>query len=302
MDLFKESESVINFTVDKDNLNLKEFLYNHDLSSRLFSKLYRSKNIFVNGKFQRKDLPLKKGDIVTIYMEDEEHNIEPEDMELDIIYEDYDLLVLNKGPNMVVHLTRSHLNNTLSNGIAKYFMEKGIKKKIRFVNRLDMDTTGVLIVAKNPFAHQQLSLQLEKNSVEKRYMAVVSGVVKKDSDYIDIPIGRDEEEGSIRKIVTENGQRAITKYSVIERYKDATLLDVQIFTGRTHQIRVHLNYIGHPIIGDVLYNERSQYISRQALHSYYLKIQHPRSKEMIEFNAPLPQDMKELINHLKSNI
>lgn len=300
MNLFKESESIINFKVEEDNLNLKEFLYSQDLSTRLFTKLYKDQHILVNGKFQRKDLPLKAGDIVTIFMGDEEQNIEPEDMELDILYEDYDLLVLNKKPNMVVHLTKSHQKNTLSNGIAKYFMDKGIKKKIRFVNRLDMDTTGVLIVAKNPFAHQQLSLQLEESKVEKKYMAIVSGVVKKDVDYIDIPIGR-EEERSIRKIVTENGQRALTKYTVIERFSNATLLDVQIFTGRTHQIRVHLSHIGHPIIGDSLYNESSPYINRQALHSYYLKVKHPRTKEIIEFNAPLPQDMKELIYHLKGN-
>lgn len=298
MNLFKESENIIVFNVEKEKLNLEKFLFEQDLSRRLFTKLYRNKHIYVNGKFQRKDLPLHVGDIVSIYMEDEEQNIEPENIALDIIYEDFDLLVLNKKPNMVVHLTKSHQKNTLSNGIAKYFMDKGIKKKIRFVNRLDMDTTGVLVVAKNPFAHQQLDLQFEENTVEKKYKAIVSGVVEKDMDYIDVPIGR-EEEKSIRKVATENGQEALTKYSVIERYKDATLLDVQIFTGRSHQIRVHLYHIGHPIIGDSLYNEKSPYINRQALHSYYLKVKHPRTKKSIEFIAPLPSDMEELINHLK---
>lgn len=301
MNLLKESESIVIFTVESNNLNLVEFLDSKDISRRLLTRLYRNKHIFVNGKFQRKDIALKAGDLVSIYMEDEEQNIEPENIDLDIIYEDFDLLVLNKRPNIVVHLTKSHQNNTLSNGIAKYFIEKGIKKKIRFVNRLDMDTSGVLIVAKNPFAHQQLSLQFEENLVEKKYKAVVSGVVKKDTDLIDIPIGREEEERSIKKIVSESGQEALTKYTVLERYKNATLLDVQIFTGRTHQIRVHLSHIGHPIIGDSLYNEKSPYINRQALHSYYMKIKHPRTKEIIEFNAPLPEDIKELIDHLKGN-
>ncbi|NLV87776.1 MAG: RluA family pseudouridine synthase [Tissierellia bacterium] len=300
MNLFKESENVIVFKVEDENLNLEEFLFKNDLSRRLFTKLYRNKHIYVNGKFQRKDLTLRPGDLVSVYLEDEEQNIEPENMELDIIYEDFDLLILNKKPNIVVHLTKSHQENTLSNGIANYFLEKGIKKKIRFVNRLDMDTTGVLIVAKNPFAHQQLALQFEENKVGKKYKAIVTGVVEKDMDYIDIPIGR-EEEKSIRKVVTEKGQEALTKYTVLERYKNATLLDVQIFTGRSHQIRVHLNHIGHPIIGDSLYNETSPHINRQALHSYYLKIKHPRTKESIEFIAPLPKDMEKLIDHLKGN-
>ncbi len=298
MNLFEESENIIIFEVDEENLDLEEFLFKKDLSRRLFTKLYRNKHIYVNGKFQRKGLLLGVGDIVSIYMEDEEQNIGGENIDLDIIYEDFDLLILNKKPNMVVHLTKSHQKNTLSNGIANYFMEKGIKKKIRFVNRLDMDTSGVLIVAKNPFAHQQMALQFEENKVEKKYKAIVSGVVEKDMDYIDIPIGR-EEENSIRKVVSENGQEALTKYSVLERYENASLLDVQIFTGRSHQIRVHLNHIGHPIIGDTLYNEGSPYINRQALHSYYLKIKHPRTKESIEVIAPLPKDMEQLIDHLK---
>lgn len=298
MNLFKESENIVIFKAEKEYKNIEEFLFTKDLSRRLFTKLYRDKQIYVNGKFQRKGLPIRVGDIVSIYMEDEAQNIKPENIDLNIIYEDFDLLILNKEPNIVVHLTKSHQENTLSNGIANYFMEKGIQKKIRFVNRLDMDTTGILIVAKNPFAHQQMALQFEENRVEKKYKAIVSGLVNKDMDYIDCPIGR-EEENSIRKVVTENGQDALTKYSVIERYENATLLDVQIFTGRSHQIRVHLNHIGHPIIGDTLYNEKSPYIDRQALHSYYLKVKHPRTKESIEFIAPLPTDMEKLIDHLK---
>lgn len=299
MNLFEESENVVILKADKDGLDLEEFLFSNDISGRLFRKLYKSKQIYINGKFKRKGLVLQKGDIVSIYMEDEEENIKPEKMDISIVYEDLDLLILNKQPNIVVHPTKSHQENTLSNGISYYFKKKNIKKKIRFVNRLDMNTTGILIVAKNPFAHQQMALQFESNEVEKRYQAVVTGNVEKNEDYIDLPIGR-EEEKSIRKMVTEKGQEALTKYSVIERYKDASLLDVQIFTGRSHQIRVHLNHIGHPIIGDTLYNEESPYIDRQALHSYYLKVKHPRTKKDIEFLAPLPNDMEKLIDHLKN--
>ncbi|TCU71610.1 23S rRNA pseudouridine1911/1915/1917 synthase [Tissierella praeacuta] len=299
MNLFEESENIVVFEVQEDRLDLEDFLSSKDISGRLFRKLYKAKQIYVDGKFKRKGLTLEKGAVVSIYMEDESENTKPEKMDINIVYEDFDLLILNKQPNIVVHPTKSHQENTLSNGISYYFKEKGIKKKIRFVNRLDMDTTGILIVAKNPFAHQQMALQFESHKVEKKYQAIVDGIVEKDENYINLPIGR-EEDKSIRKTVTEEGQDALTKYTVIERYKDATLLDVQIFTGRSHQIRVHLDHIGHPIIGDSLYNKESPYINRQALHSYYLKVKHPRTKEDIEFIAPLPKDMENLINHLKN--
>lgn len=299
MNLFKESENIVMFTVDKEGLDLEEFLFSQSLSGRLFRKLYKEKQIYVNGKFKRKGLSLELGDTVSIYMEDEEENTLPQDIDIDIVYEDFDLLILNKQPNIVVHPTKSHQENTLSNGISYYFQKNGIKKKIRFVNRLDMDTTGILIVAKNPFAHQQMALQFEANEVEKKYLTIVSGIVKDNEAYINFPIGR-EEDKSIRKMVRENGQDALTRYSVVERYKDASLLDVQIFTGRSHQIRVHLEHIGHPIIGDTLYNEESTHINRQALHSHYLKVKHPRTGESIEFIASIPKDMEILKNHLKN--
>ena len=298
MDLFTESTNMIIFNCDQEHISLKDFLYGENVSSRLFRKLYKSKHIYLNGKFARKDTELKIGDMVSIYMEDEENHIIPEKMCLDIVYEDNDLLIINKQDDMVVHPTKSHQVNTLSNGIAYHFIENGIHKKIRFVNRLDMDTTGILIVAKNPFAHQQMAIQLEDNTVIKRYYCLVDGVVEKNEGNIDEPIGR-EEERSIRKVVTDKGQDALTSYKVLKRFKDATLMDVQIFTGKSHQIRVHMKYIGHPIIGDSLYNKESLYIKRQALHSYYLKAKHPRRNIEIEFIAPLPDDMKNLIDLLK---
>lgn len=156
-----------------------------------------------------------------------------------------------------------------------------------------MDTSGIIIVAKNSFAHQQMSLQFENHTVEKKYLAIVKGRFKNDNGIIDLAIGR-EEERSIKKIVTESGQQAVTSYKVLESYNDASLLEVQIFTGRSHQIRVHMDHIGHPIIGDTLYNESSNLINRQALHSYYLKANHPRTKKEIEFLANMPFDMENL--------
>ncbi len=298
MNLFVESEDVIIFNSDTNDLNLEEFLSTKNISGRLFRRLYKEKKLYVNGKFQRKSLNLSKGDIVSLFMGDESEDIHPEPIDLNIVYEDFDLFILNKGPNIVVHPTKSHQTNTLSNGIAYYFLNKGIKKKIRFVNRLDMDTTGLLIVAKNSFAHQQMALQFENNTIEKKYLAITKGIMENDYGTIDLPIGR-EEERSIRKTVVDDGQDALTTYKVIERYKEATLVEVQIHTGRSHQIRVHLNHIGHPIIGDTLYDEASPYIGRQALHSYYLKAIQPRTKEIMEFRASLPEDMKQLINLMK---
>lgn len=298
MNYFNENENIIVFVCEKDEKSLEQFLINKKISSRLFRRLYRYKNILVNSKHRRKDLPVKKGDKVILIMEDEINNIESEKMDLDIIYEDFDILILNKQENTVVHLTKSHQKGTLSNGITYYFKEKGIRRKVRFVNRLDMDTTGILIVAKNPFAHQQLALQFDEESVVKRYLAIVRGVVEDDGRIIDLPIGR-KEEGNIKRIVDKDGQRAITKYIVKERFKEATLLEVQILTGRSHQIRVHLNHIGHPIIGDTLYYKDDPNIDRQALHSHYLKLKHPRTGEDIDFMAELPTDMKRLINLMK---
>lgn len=298
MDLLKESENNIIFSVKDGGETLEEFLLNQGLSSRFFRRVYKGKCIFVNGKLINKNQVLNMGDIVSIIIEDEIDNTFAENMPLDIIYEDMDILAINKPPFVVVHPTKSHQANTISNGIAYYFKEKGIKRKIRLVNRLDMNTSGILLVAKSSFAHQQMALQFENNKVEKRYMAVVDGVVEKDSDAIDLPIGR-EEEKSIRKVVTPNGQDALTKYRVMERYNNATLLDIELITGRSHQIRVHLNHIGHPIIGDTLYFKFSPYINRQALHAYYLKLKKPRREEKIELKANLPKDIKMLINHLK---
>ncbi len=295
MNLFEENEEVVIFKI-KEQDQLENFLSSKDISGRLFRKLYKKRHIFINGKKAKKKAKIEEGDIVSIFMEDEENNFELKKMDLNIIYEDHDLLILNKQPYIVVHPTKSHETDTLSNGIAYYFKEKGINRKIRFVNRLDMNTSGILIVAKNQFAHQQISLQFENNTVEKRYKALVDGIVEKDQAYMEMSIGKAE--GDIKQSVIE-GEETLTKYNVLERYKDATLLDIRIFTGKTHQIRVHMSHIGYPIIGDTLYNKESPYINRQALQSYYLKIKKPRSGEDLEFSIDMPEDFKSLINHLK---
>ena len=216
----------------------------------------------------------------------------------EVIYDDFDIIMVNKPPFMVVHPTKSHFENTIANGITHYIMEKNEKVKVRFVNRLDMNTSGLVIVAKNPYAQFVLSSDMKDDKVEKMYIAVVKGVVKEDFGTINEPIYRPTDD-SVKRIVHEDGQPSVTHYEVVKRLKDATVLKLKLETGRTHQIRVHLNHIGHGIIGDELYGYIDEdLIKRQALHAYSLKFQQPRTREDLEFKAPLPRDMEELIEKL----
>lgn len=298
---FRDSESVISFEVKKDADNLEHFLKSeHDISSRLIRKLVRERMIFLNREKVRRNVSVKSGDVITLIMPDEEdNNLPQEEVALDIVYEDMDLVVLNKQPFTVVHTTKGHPIGTLANGLSYYFLVNGIKKSIRFINRLDRDTSGILLVGKNSFSHQQISSQFKNDTVEKTYLTIVDGLVESDSGTIDAPIEREDGEDSIIRIVRPDGKRSVTHYEVVERYKSSTLLKVRLETGRTHQIRVHLKHIGHPIIGDSLYFEESEHIDRQALHSYSMCINLPRTNERIELTAPMPEDMKNLINHLK---
>lgn len=295
----KESENVIIFDVKTSGLSIEEVLkQTYGISGRLFRRLQKTKQLYLNDKIAKSNISVKKGDKIAILMEDEIETSIPKDIPIDIIYEDFDFLILNKQANIVVHPTKRHLDDTIANGIAYYFKNNNINKKVRFINRLDMGTSGVLVIAKNSFTHQQMSKQMEEDTIEKKYLAVVKGIVEKDEDIIDMPIGKEEDEPMIRSVM-ENGQNAITKYKVVERYSAATLVEVKIETGRTHQIRVHMKHIGHPIIGDELYNEPSEFIDRQALHAYEFRFKHPRTGEEKEIKASLPSDIEALLFELR---
>lgn len=285
------------YIIEKDML-IEDFFEEIEISRRFLSRLFREKHIKINGKDSKKNLELKKGDRIEIFIEDEVSEVEPEDMDLDIVYEDEDLIAINKPTFMVVHQTKNHFVGTLSNGIQNYFNKIGLKRKIRLVNRLDRDTSGLLLVAKNSFAHQQLSLMNEREEIIKEYLAVVNGIVKDDDGVIDLPIDRPSAR-DIRREILKEGKEALTHYKVLERMENSTILILRIITGRTHQIRVHLNHIGHPIIGDSLYFKESELINRQALHSYHMKFQTVRDRREVEIFADLPDDIKFLINSLK---
>ena len=283
-----------------EGATIREFLKEDlGLSSRLIRRSAIEKRILVNKKEVRMRYIVHTGDLVQINLQsDESQNITPEKMDLDIVYEDEDILVINKKPYMVVHPTKSYQSGTLANGVLFYFKETNQNCIVRLVSRLDMNTSGLIIIAKNQFAHMALSKEMEENNLEKRYLAIVHGNLKEKEGTIDAPIYRpDGEEFGTMRIVDERGQRSITHYKVIESFKDADLVECLLETGRTHQIMVHMKHLGHPIYGDTLYGFEGdeELIPRQALHAYGLDFKSPKTKETLSLRAKLPDDMESLL-------
>ena len=287
---------------DEKYFNVKEVLKVHfEISDRLLIKLKKNKQIFLNNEPVYVDKQIKLGDIININMDftEESENILPIKMDLDIIYEDNYLLIINKPAGIPVHPSIAHYKNSLSNGIKYYFNTISLNKKIRPVNRLDKDTSGIVIFAKHEYIQEHLIKQMKTSIFKKEYQAILTGHLSNKNGKIEAPIAR--KDGSIieREINFENGEKAITYYMVIKEFiKNNTPLSLVKFileTGRTHQIRLHSKYLGNPIIGDTLYNEKSEFISRQALHAYKVSFIHPISKENIILEIDLPNDMKNIL-------
>jgi 23S rRNA pseudouridine1911/1915/1917 synthase len=298
--------------VDVKEVKLRDYLkYTEDLSSRFLKSSGISGKISVNGKVAKLNHRISTSDKIEIDMKKNEHqNIEPEKMDLDVIYDDVDLIIINKEPGIVVHPTKGYPFGTLANGVSYYFKERNEKCIVRLVSRLDMDTSGLIIIAKNQFSHMALARDMqsihkqandmEGKTFEKSYMLIVHGNMKDKSGTIDLPIGKPDPE-SINREVFEGGQRSITHYEVIESYKNGDLVKATLETGRTHQIRIHFSHLGHPIYGDSLYGASEEsYIDRQALHAYKLILPHPRTGEELILQSELPDDMKKLIIKLKA--
>ena len=287
--------NILRYTIQENDKTVKGILTEKlKFSKRLSKKLEINEKIFINGKAVKLNKAIFAGDELSIEFDEEEDEYDAVDIRIEIIYEDDNLLVVNKQPYIVVHPTRSHQNNTIANGVAYYYKQNNINRKVRFVNRLDMNTSGIVIIAKNPYAHNQLANQMKSNSVEKFYYAIVEGTLIKQEGIINEPILRLNPEDIIR-IVHPSGKECITEYKAEKEYNNMTLVKLKLITGRTHQIRVHMKYIGHPIVGDTLYGKESLLIDRQALHCYEMKFKHPITNENIVITCPMPEDMKALM-------
>lgn len=265
------------------------------ISQRLLTKLKKNQKIFLNGKSIYCNANISLYDKIDVFIDFEEdsNNIVATKMNLNILYEDEAFLIVNKPPNLPVHPSMLHYENTLSNGVKYYFETIGLNRKIRPVNRLDKDTSGIVIFAKNEYIQECLVRQMKNQTFQKEYLAIVEGTLLKKSCSIIAPIARTPD-SIIKRCVCENGDLAITHYKVLTESKNISLLQIQLETGRTHQIRVHMAHIGHPIVGDTLYGTPSNLITRQALHSSKVVFSHPITKENIVILADLPEDMNQL--------
>ncbi len=292
------SDSLIYKVENKDDAKtIKQILIDEmNMSSRGIRRSKSKKLITLNGRYKSLDNLVCVGDTVKVEFEFEENIFPPQnDVEIDVVYEDCDILVINKQPFRVVHPTRRHVDGTIGNGVAYYFNKTGDNRKIRFINRLDRDTSGLMMIAKNSYAQQVISEQMKNNEVKKCYHAIVSGKLSYKSGTINQPIGRESEE-DIARCVMIGGLDSITHYKVLNEFESYSLLEILLETGRTHQIRVHMSYIGHTLLGDELYGGNHDLINRQALHCYEMEFKHTRTGEVIGLKCDLPNDMQVLLN------
>lgn len=291
----------LSYQIDKDehydnvlHVLKEQFL----LSDRLITKLKKANKIYLNDlqTYTKKSLTVDDTVSVLIDFEEDNSNIVASNIPLNIIYEDDYLLVLNKPANIAIHPSILHFDNSLSNGVKFYFDKLGLKKKIRIVNRLDRNTSGIVVFAKNEYIQECLIKQMKTKELKKEYLAIAKGILESKSGTLNFPIAR--KEGSIiERTVSSDGDSAITHYDVVKEFNNLSLVHIVLETGRTHQIRVHFSHIGHPILGDTLYGSPSELINRQALHSYKLTFIHPVTKKVVSLEAPLPNDIKNIINN-----
>ncbi|KZE46983.1 RNA pseudouridine synthase [Brevibacillus parabrevis] len=291
-------EELIRFTADEIDAGqtLRDVLQKrYGVSRRLLIRAKFKGTITRNGVLVFVNEKLQAGDEVAVMVEEEtEETVAPEEMPLCIRYEDDDLLVIAKPAGLVVHPTGNHPSGTLANGVIAYWKKRGEARRFRAVNRLDKDTSGLMIVAKNQWAHEQFSRMQQERTLQRFYQAIAEGTVMNEAGTIDSPIGL-AENSFITRQIRPDGQSAVTHYRVLARGEGMTLLELKLETGRTHQIRVHMQSVGHPLAGDDLYLGGREHIARQALHAARLSFVHPRSNEPMEFVESLPADMQQLL-------
>lgn len=281
---------ILNYEVKKENLTINYILKNElHISTRLLSKLIKNNLVYINNKKCDTRLLAKKGDIISVNLDytEDNSNIVPTKMNLNIVYEDDSFIILNKPSGIAVHPSIRHFENTISNGLKFYYDSINLHKKIRPVNRLDLNTSGLIIFAKNEYIQECLIKQMENNTFKKEYLAIITGHLSSKTGTINSPISR--KPGSIiERYVSTDGKKAITHFEVLKEYNNCSLVKCILETGRTHQIRVHFASISHPLLGDDLYGEKSDLIAGQALACYRLTFKHPITHT--QFVAVLPDN------------
>ncbi len=273
-----------------------------EFTRSFLQKLLKSGEVWVNGKQVKASFKVSEGDFISFEApEAVESMILPENIPLDILYEDHDVILVNKPKRMVVHPAAGHYTGTLVNGLLYHCREdlSGINGVLRpgIVHRIDMDTTGVLIVCKNDMAHHSIAAQLKEHTITRRYEAIVHGVIKEDEGVVDAPVGRHPRDRKKMCVNYQNGKTAVTHYRVLKRFQGFTHIECRLETGRTHQIRVHMAHLGHPLLGDAVYGPaKCPYaLEGQTLHAGILGFIHPRTGEYLEFRAPRPEYFERLL-------
>ena len=287
------------YTIESTNfLNVKDVLKNYfGISSRLLLKLKKNNSVYLNNFICNLNDLVSVGDTVSFCLnyEEDNSNIVATNIPLNIVYEDECLLIINKPPNIAIHPSLLHYDNSLSNGVKYYFNLIGLHKKIRPVNRLDRNTSGLVVFAKNEYVQEFLIKEMQSKTFSKEYLAILEGTLDKKQGTINVPIAR-KKDSIIERCIDNSGDNSITHYKVLKEFDNFSLVNFKLETGRTHQIRVHSSYIGHPILGDDLYGNKSNLINRQALHSYKISFIHPKTRRKMHFEINMPQDMLNIIS------
>ena len=274
--------------------SIDKYLKAHGYSSANITAIKKMpNNVVIDGEWVHMNRKLQAGEILTVNIseDDSSEKIPPVKMDLDIVYEDEDIIVINKPAGLPIHPSLNHYEDSLANGLAYYYEAQNKPFIFRCANRLDKNTSGLTVIAKHLVSGNILSTMVKNREFHREYYAIVRGHLDEPEGTIDAPIGRVDDSIITRQVDFENGERAITHYEVIDEKKGHSLISIHLETGRTHQIRVHFKYIGHPLIGDHLYNPDFEYMTRQALHSHKISFIHPITKKAMEFIAPLPDDM-----------
>lgn len=294
-------ERILEYFISQEDSgkSIKDFLQEQGYSRQNLVELKKiPESILLNGVWEYVTCKLAKGDTLRIQIKEEESSekIPPIRLPFPVVYEDEDIVVVNKPADMPIHPSLNNYENTLGNAAAYYFMQQGKPFIFRCINRLDRDTTGLTILAKHMISCSMLQSDMVERKISREYLAIVEGVFDYTEGTIDAPIGRKEGSTIERIIDYEKGERAVTHYKVLEQKENVALLVLRLETGRTHQIRVHMTSIGHPLVGDFLYNPQNKGMTRQALHAWKLSFTHPITKSVMELEAPIPEDMKTFLN------